>query len=53
MRSLFLNTACILILFNIEAPVNEKLEANFNDEGFVRYPLTPSVFVKVVAYVDL
>lgn len=59
MRSLFLNFACILTLFNIEPPVHEKLEANFKD-GFVRcvtisWPpfsdppcVAISVFVKVV-----
>ena len=39
MRTLFLSIACTLILFDIEAPVDEKLEANFNEKGIVRYLL--------------
>jgi len=39
MRIMFLNVACILTLFDIEAPTNEKLEANFNEEHLVRKPV--------------
>ena len=46
MRLLFLNIACILTVFDIEAPVDEKLEASFNEERVIRYdgiflPLPP------------
>ena len=42
MRTLFLNVACVLALFNIEAPVDEKLEAIFNKEVFLRCVTTMS-----------
>ena len=38
---MFLNIACILALFDIEAPANEKLEAHFPDTGMVRYVHVP------------
>ena len=37
MRTISLNVACILILFNIEAPVHGGLEADFKEESFIRY----------------
>lgn len=37
MRTIFLNVACILTLFDIEAPTGEKLEAEFNEEHVLRY----------------
>lgn len=33
LRTLFFNIACILTLFNIEAPLDEKLEAEFTEES--------------------
>ena len=36
-RMIFLNIACILTLFDIEAPIGEKLEAKFNEEQLIRY----------------
>lgn len=38
MRTLFLNIACILAFFDIEAPAGESLEANFHEDGIVRNP---------------
>jgi len=37
-RTIFLNIACILTLFDIEAPIGEKLEAKFNKEHILRKP---------------
>ena len=37
MRVIFLNVACTLTLFDIGAPINEKLEANFDEERIIRY----------------
>ena len=36
MRLIVLNIACILTLFDIEAPAKEKLEAIFNEERVIR-----------------
>jgi len=36
MRTLFINIACILTIFDIEAPIGEKLEARFNQENIIR-----------------
>lgn len=36
MRTVFLQIACILTVFDIEAPVDEKLEAEFNQEHVIR-----------------
>ena len=45
MRTLFLNVACILTLFDIGAPVNEKLEASYNEEHLLRYVMiSPYLF---------
>lgn len=38
-RTLFLNIACVLALFDIEAPAAEDFEAKFHEGGFVRQPL--------------
>ena len=40
LRTLFLNIACTLAVFEISAPVGEKLEAKYH-EGFIRYVLVP------------
>lgn len=44
---MFLNIACILTLFNITAPVDEKLEPNFDEEHILRcvsfYDSVPSL----------
>ena len=37
MRVIFLNVACTLTLFDIGAPINERLEANFDEERIIRY----------------
>ena len=37
MRIIFLNFACILTLFNIESPPDEKLEGLFSDKSIIRY----------------
>ena len=36
MRTIFLNFACILTLFNVEGPLDEKLEAKFSGESIIR-----------------
>lgn len=36
MRTIFLNIASILTIFDIEAPADEKLEAKFNEEHILR-----------------
>ena len=67
MRTLFFNIACILTLFDIGAPINEKLEANYNEEHLLRYvmispylfffcdpgSMVPSVFLNLVTDVCL
>ena len=40
LRTLFLNIACTLAVFDISVPVGEKLEAKYH-EGVVRYVLIP------------
>jgi len=40
LRTIFLNVACILSLFDIGAPIGEKLEASFSEERVIR-KLTP------------
>ena len=42
---MFLNAACILTLFDIGAPMNEKLEANFNEEHLLRYFIISLTFL--------
>ena len=37
MRTIFLNFACVLTLFNVEDPLDEKLEAKFSGESIIRY----------------
>ena len=41
MRTLFLNFAGFLTLFDIKAPIEEKLEAKFSEESTARYVGTP------------
>ena len=41
LRTIFLNVACTLTLFDIGAPINEKLEANFTEELISRYVTIP------------
>ena len=36
LRTLFLNVACTLAVFNIEPPTGEKVEAKFYDDGATR-----------------
>lgn len=37
MRTIFLNVACILTIFDIRAPTHGKLEAKFVDDRLIRY----------------
>ena len=41
MRALFINITCILSLLNIEAPIDEKLEAGFSEKGALRCVTLP------------
>ena len=45
---MFLNAACVLTLFDIGAPMNEKLEANFNEEHLLRYFIIPLSFLRCI-----
>ena len=46
LRTLFLNIACTLAVFDIEAPAGEKLEPKFRD-SLARYVMSFGVSVKV------
>lgn len=53
MRIIFLNIACILTLFNIEAPTGEILEAKFSEDSILRYViLSRSLFRDPVCVVS-
>ena len=49
MRIIFLNVACILNLFDIGAPINEKLEANFDEERIIRHVTISLLAIPVVS----
>ena len=44
LRTLFLNIACTLAVFDISAPVGEKLEAKYK-EGFVRWVVVSDPYI--------
>jgi len=44
MRTLFIDIACILTVFDIVAPEDETLQAKFNEEHLIRYVASRTLF---------